>query len=252
MYKIILFLFLNSFIYGTNVWNAKVYTFGNFEEVLKYQGSGDSINLKQLKKTPYLYGIGLTEFFQNEILILDGKAFISSVKNEKIKIDNSFKHQASFLVYTKVPQWISYKIPSNIYTKKQFEEFLEELAQEEGIDTYEPFAFMLEGNVKASRYRVFSHNPNDTIITNRGTCASCKEEEKKEGSKKRYLSSTLYSTIQEKKVTILGFYSNQKGVITTNNSYTNMNFLAKDQRISGHMLNMMIGKDMVVKLPKSQ
>lgn len=251
MNKIILFLLFNSFIYSADIWDGKVHTFGNLEEVLKYQGSGDSISLKQFQNKQNIYALGLTEFLQNEVVILDNEAFISSVKNKKVQIDKSLKHQVSFLVYAKVLKWKSYKVPHNIYTKKQFEEFLEELAEEEGIDTYEPFPFLLEGEIKASRYRVFSHNKNDAIITSIGTCASCNEEEKKEGTKKRYLSSTLYQTIQNKQGTILGFYSNQRGVITNKDSYTNMNFILDNKRLSAHMLNMMVGKNMVVKLPKT-
>lgn len=224
--------------------------FGNLEEVLQYQGSGDSINLKQFQTQKNLYAIGLSEFLQNEITIINGESFISSVNSNKVYIDNSFKYQSSFLVYTTVSQWKSYKIPYNIFTKKQFEEFLEELAEEEGIDSYEPFPFLIEGNIKASRYRVFSHNVNDAIITSIGTCASCNESEKKEGVKKRYLSSTLYNVLQDKPVTILGFYSNQKGVITNKDSYTNMNFITKNKKLSAHMLNMMVGTNMIVKLPK--
>lgn len=241
-------LFTN--LYSSEFWDNKVQSFGNFTNAIKDQGSGDSINLKELVKTNNIYGIGLTEYLQSEILILNNRPYITSVSSGKVQIETNFNHQAAFLVYTNVPQWKTYKVPFNIYTKKQFEEFLEELAEEEGIDTYKPFPFILEGLVKASRIRIMTHNKNDQIITGVRTCSNCNEKEMKKIDNKKYLSSTLYKTIQNKSLEILGFFYYKRGIITHESSYTYLNYISKDKKLSGHMLNMMIGKDMIVKLPK--
>lgn len=158
---------------------------GDLSKTLDYEGYGESFYIKKLEKFKSLYAIGLSSHLQGEIQVFNSDVYITSVqKNGKITIDKSLNKNASFLVYTNVPKWETFDIPEYIYTKKQFEEYLNEVADEYGIDTYEPFPFLLEGKVKANEYRIFTHNPNDTIVSYGGTCA-CNLVDKKEGSKEK-------------------------------------------------------------------
>lgn len=245
----IIFCFLVN-LYARDTWDGKVHIFGNMEKTLKYEGYGETISLKKFQDIPSLYAIGLVEHLQGEIQIFDSKAYITTVKKEGgLHINRKLDKKGVFLVYTRVPQWVSFKVPDTVYTKKQFEEYLNETADEYGIDTYEPFPFLLEGKIKANKYRVFTHNPNDTIVTYGGTCA-CNLVDEKDGSKKKYIPSSLSRTMTDSYVTILGFHVLQRGTITDRYSYTNMNFITKDKRLAGHCQNIMIGERMTLKLPK--
>ncbi len=250
MKKLFIILALLLDLFAQNLWDQKVYTLGEVERSLNYDGYGETFFLKKLEKSPSLYAIGLKEHLQGEILIIDSDVMISSVKkNGKLSITKNLNLNASFLVYANVPKWVSFKIPSHVYTKKQFEEYLNETADEYGIDTYEPFPFLIEGKIKANEYRIFTHNPNDTITTYGGTCA-CDLEDKKESSKKKYIPLSINKTMTNKAVMILGFHTLKRGSITEPYSYTNMNFATKSKTVAGHCKNIMIGENMVLKLPK--
>ncbi len=250
MKKLFTLLCLIGSLYAEDLWDKQVHIMGDLDRTMNYEGYGESFFLKKLEKSPSLYAIGLKEHLQGEIQIFDSKVFISSVgKNGRITLNPDLKTNASFLVYANVPQWVSFKIPSHIYTKKQFEEYLNETADEYGIDTYEPFPFLIEGKVKANEYRIFTHNPNDTITSYGGTCA-CDLVNQKDESKKKYIPLSVNKTMTHASVTILGFHTLKRGTITEQYSYTNMNFVTKDKKLAGHCKNIMIGSGMILKLPK--
>jgi len=251
MKKLFILIYFFTNLFANDIWDQKIYSFGNLMTNLKYTNMDKTKTLNNIKNKTSLYGIGLVQNLQGEILIFNSKPYISYMKNKKIKIDNSFNKKASFLIYANIPKWVSFKVPNTIYNKKQFEEYLEELADEYGIDTYKPFPFLLEGSIKANNYRILTYNTNDNISCQNGTCAYKPKDEKK-GSKKKYISSTFNNTMLDTPIKILGFYSFKRGIVTEQYSYTNMNFITYDNKLSGHCKKIMLGKNMILKLPKIQ
>ncbi len=248
--KIVLALILIvSNFFANEIWDQKVYSFGNLTSLLEYQQTNQTIDLNKIKNKNSLYAIGLVENLQGEIQIFNQQPYITSMSHKWIKFDKTFNKKASFLLYSNVPQWATFKVPNTIYTEKQFEEYLDNIAHEYGINTYKPFPFILEGNIKANEYRIFTYNKNDSIRCSTGTC-SFKPQDEKQASSKKYISSTFQDTMLNTPVTILGFHSLQRGEITHKYSYMNMNFITKDKQIAGHCNRIMIGEDMVLKLPK--
>jgi len=242
------FVLLSS-VFSNGFWNEKVHSFGNLPEVLKYQDKADTISLQNLKSKAHIYGVGILDQLQGEILIIDSKPLISKLhQNGSATIEKSFAHNASFLVYAEVPRWIEDKIPSTIYNKQQFVEYLEEMAKENGISTFKPFPFIIEGKIKANRYRIFSHRESDTISGYDGTCACDLREEQTKRTK--YKTKTIYDTVLSTPLKIIGFYSPKRGIITDEYSYTYMNFLSERKKLVGNVQKMMIGENMVLKLPK--
>lgn len=237
--------------FSNGVWNKKVYSFGNLPEVLNNSGMGDTISLINLKKISSLYAVGLLDKLQGEILVFDSKAYISSMtQHGSIHIDKTLQKQASFLLYSEVPSWIEIKLPKIIYNKQQFVEYLEDQAKENGISTFQAFPFILEGKIKANNYRVLSYKQDDIVKGYGGTCACDLSEDQKTKVKMKYKSLSLYDTMLHTSVTLLGFYSPQRGIITDEYSYTYINFITHDRSIAGHSTKLMIGEDMVLKLPK--
>lgn len=51
----LIFICLGILVSANDVWDKKVYTFGNLTQVLKEQGRGDTISLKSLKKYTSVY-----------------------------------------------------------------------------------------------------------------------------------------------------------------------------------------------------
>jgi hypothetical protein len=139
-------------------------------------------------------------------------------------------------------------VPYYVYTKKQFEEWLETTADEYGVDSYEPFPFLLEGTLKVNSYRVLDALVNEKIKTGELVTCACAIDSRENQDKIRI--STIYDTLLHKKINGVGFFYYKKGIITEKSSYINLHFITQDKTIAGYSIDMMIGEDMVVKLPK--
>lgn len=240
-------------LFSKEFWDEKVKHIGSVEFSIKYGDLTPKLSLQSLKKKKNLYALGMLESLKGEIQIFNSKPYISYMKNGQISIDNSFKKSAAFLVYTQVPSWKTFKIPNTIYTKKQLEEFIEKTADEYGIDTYEDFPFLVEGKTEANKYTVRNWHPQDILDSGEEeTCASCIASDKsKLPTKVKYIKSSIEKTMLNRDVIMIGFYSPfNRGVVTYTTQYSHINFIAKDKKIAGHTLNMMLGKNMVLKMPK--
>lgn len=135
-----------------------------------------------------------------------------------------------------------------MYNKQQFVEYLEETAKEHGISTFHPFPFLLEGKIKATNYRIFSYKQNDLIEGYGGTCA-CDLKEGSKSLKIKHIRATKTDTLLHTPISIVGFYAPSRGVITDQYSYVYMNFITKNKLIAGHNQKLMIGENMILKLP---
>jgi acetolactate decarboxylase len=146
-------------------------------------------DLAEFDDTEHLYGLGALENLKGEILILDGEAIISTVENGKLKIDNSFDYKASLFVYSSINTWRTFEIPDSITSKEDLEVYVEITAKENGINTDEPFPFLLEGNGSVVDWHVINWPEGDTIHTH-----------------EKHINSGLNGTLNNQDLEILGFY----------------------------------------------
>ncbi|MBD3842585.1 MAG: acetolactate decarboxylase [Campylobacterales bacterium] len=247
-YFVLVFIFFATFVHAKEIWNKEVFIHGVLDNELQLQSSSKLFDLATLANRPNLYGIGLLENLQGEVQIFDSDIFISSIDSKgQVKVDKNFDKKIPFFVYTFVPDWVKIKIPSTIYNKNQFEDFLEETIKEYGISKFQTFPFMIEGEIKTMNYRIYSYLNNDRLTCENGMCSY---QPKQIQSNKKYISLTKYKTIINTPVKILGFYSLKHGIVTEKSKYTNLNFIYQNQTIAGHVRNMMIGENMILKLPK--
>ena len=63
------------------------------------------MDLADLKDRAHLYALGAVEDLKGEILILNGKPWISSVQDSTLSLISSFDKGAALLVWTEVDQW---------------------------------------------------------------------------------------------------------------------------------------------------
>jgi hypothetical protein len=246
--KIIILLFSITFIFASNIWNQKVFYKGTITDTIEKSQINSKIKLNSLQNIENLYAIGMGSYLKGEIQIFNSKPINTFVKNGRVTFNSTYNHDASFLVYTQVKEWEEFKVPYYVYTKSQFEEWLETTADEYGIDSYEPFPFLLEGTLKVNSYRVLDAKVNEKIKTGELVTCACAIDSKENHDKIRV--STIYDTILHKKINGLGFFYYKKGIVTEKSSFINLHFITEDKRIAGYSIDMMIGVDMVVKLPK--
>ena len=194
------------------------------------------ISLSEINEINYLYALGAVENLKGEILILDGIPSVSYVEGndslKKMMIDNSFEKNACLLVIASVEEWESIYIPNTIITYEDFEVFVEETALKKGINTDKPFPFMIEGIAKSFDWHIIDWPEDDT-----------------EHSHEKHIHSGLYGTLENQEAEMLGFYSNKHHAIFTHHT-TNMHIHVKSKKVIGHIDDMTLGIDMMLKIPK--
>jgi len=215
---------------------------GNFK--VEYKGAlknamhiGDisaKANLSDFKEIHHFYALGAFENLKGEIQIFNSKPFNTFVEDSNLIFDNSFINKATLLVYASVDKWKIISIPEDVSTYKQVEKYIEQTAKENQINIDEPFPFLIEGTVKSFDWHVINWNDGDMEHTH-----------------EKHKTSGLYGTINDRKIEMLGFYSNAHHTIFTHNT-TNMHIHMKtaDNKLAGHVDGLTLEKGMVLKLPE--
>lgn len=195
-------------------------------------------DLRVLSSQKHLFALGAVENLQGEILVLDGEPIISYVDVDTdglkhLKVDRSFDHRATLLVHAEVPEWSSFPIPDTIVSDEQVEGYVEQLATENGINTDQPFPFLLKGKAAEFNWHVIDWKEGDM-----------------KHSHEKHIRSGLYGTGRNMDVEILGFYSSHHHAVFTHHS-TNVHMHAS---VSGgewaaHVDGLSIAEGMTLHLP---
>lgn len=206
---------------------------GALKNIMHKGDVSSKADLSTFKNREHFYAIGAFENLKGEIQIFDSAPFNTEVVDSVLSFDKSFDRKATLLVYATVSKWKSINIPNNIVTYKQLEVYVEQTAKENGINSNNPFPFLIEGTPKSFDWHVINWNDGDT-----------------EHSHKKHVNSGLHGTLNNRQVKMLGFYSNSHHAIFTHHT-TNMHIHVKttDNKIAGHVDNLTLEKGMILKLP---
>jgi len=234
--------YLISCVNSTNFgYNVKHY--GALKNIMHQGDLSSKIDLIDLEKLENLYALGAVEQLKGEILIMNSKPYISSCehKNEShvvnknlrksLKVDKTFENHACLLVYSIVENWTSFTIPKNL-SYRNLESFIENTAKINGYNIDEPFPFLISGKINSIDVHVIDWPEEDKIHTH--------EKHINSGFNKKY---------ENEDVEMLGFYSNSHHAIFTHHT-TNMHIHVKTNDFSAHVDDLIIGKEMILKLPK--
>ena len=232
--QIILYLlFLQLFSCVTSNNEYKVAYKGTLKDIMHKGDISAKINLSFFEEKNHFYALGAIEDLKGEIQIFNSKPFNTIVIDNTLTFDNSFKNKATLLVYASVEKWNKIIIPENISTYTKFEEYIENTARINHINTDEPFPFLIEGTAQSFNWHVIDWKDDDMHHTH-----------------EKHKTSGLYGTINNSQVEMLGFYSNAHHTIFTHHT-TNMHIHVKtaDGEVAGHVDDMILGKEMILKLP---
>ena len=232
--QIILYLlFLPFFSCVTSKNEYKVAYKGALKDIMHKGDISAKINLSFFEEKNHIYALGAIENLKGEIQIFNSKPFNTIVIDNTLTFDNSFKNKATLLVYASVEKWNKIIIPENISTYTKFEEYIENTARINHINTDEPFPFLIEGTAQSFNWHVIDWKDDDMHHTH-----------------EKHKTSGLYGTINNSQVEMLGFYSNAHHTIFTHHT-TNMHIHVKtaDGEVAGHVDDMILGKEMILKLP---
>ena len=191
---------------------------------------GSSIELDTITNKNGLYGLGPESYLTGELLINNGKSYVSKVTSDTtMTVDKRFDVSAPFFVYTTITEWNQIELPSNVKTIHDLEKFIDEKT----INYKRPFAFKLEGHVSNAIIHI-QNLPKGTKVSS--------PEEAHQGQ--------INYELNNEESEIVGFFSTKhKGVFTHHDSFLHMHLITKDERKMGHLDELEIGK-MTMYFPK--
>ncbi len=190
-----------------------------------------SIDLDTISNKKGLYGLGPEAYLTGELLINDGKSYVSKVTSDTtMMVEQRWDVAAPFFVYAHVNEWTEEKLPNNVISISDLEKYIDEKTT-----TFKrPFAFKLVGQLTNATI----HIQNLPV----GSKVSSPEE--------AHQGQTNYP-LENENVEIVGFFSTQhKGVFTHHDSFLHMHLITADETKMGHLDQIEI-KEMKLYLPKN-
>ena len=208
----------------------------SYAGALKNMMSGDiskKILIDTISDKTNLYALGAYEDLKGEIQIFNGVALNSKAINSQLTLNDSMNVAASLLVYANVSDW-SESISISFASKSALESLIINTAIKSGLDIEKPTPFLLEGDAFNIDWHVIDWDKNDTVHTH-----------------KKHQESGVNGTINSRKISVLGFYSNKHKAVFTHHSTTiHMHFKTEDNLLAGHVDEIATKGTITLKLPK--
>ena len=188
------------------------------------------INLDTITNKEGLYGLGPESFLRGELLINNGKSYISKVTSDStMTVENSFNASAPFFVYGNISEWEEVLLPSNVKTIQELEKFIDEKT----ANFKRPFTFKVIGQVESAIIHI-QNLPKGTKVSS--------PTEAHQGQ--------INYKLKNENVEIIGFFSKEhQGIFTHHDSFLHMHLITKDESKMGHLDKLEINK-MALYLPK--
>lgn len=231
IYSILIILLLVGVSCQSNNKNTTVKHAGALKTIM----SGNiqaKLSLDSLRKKKHLYALGAVENLKGEIQIFNGEPSNSFVVDGNIHLDDSYITKASLLVYAEVEGWDEFIIDGG--TKEELEKSIFEIAKSNGLNTDQPFPFLLDGQVTTLSWHVIDWEEVDTVHSH--------EKHKESG---------LSGNLTNEEVLIIGFYSTKhKAVFTHHTTNMHMHFKIIDNSLAGHVDDLTVNNTITLKLPK--
>jgi acetolactate decarboxylase len=175
-----------------------------------------TIYLDTLAVKTNLYGLGPLEYLTGEILVLDGKSYISTVVSDStMKVEETFEVKAPFFGYTTVSSWSEQVLPDTILTMQHLETYLDQIT----INATRPFMFKLAGTVEKTVIHI--------VNLPEGSSVSSPEE--------AHVGQVDYE-LQDEEAVIIGFFSTEhKAIFTHHDTFLHMHLMTTDLQKMGHV-----------------
>jgi acetolactate decarboxylase len=184
------------------------------------------IDLDTLSNKQQLYGMGPLEYLKGELLVIDGRAYKSTVQSEtEMKVEETFHSKAPFFGYSHIRRWSEQALPDSIRNIQKLESYLDEITR----SLKRPFLFKLSGEIETATIHI--------VNLPAGTKVNSPE--------KAHQGKTSF-TLKEEHVDILGFFSTEhKSVFTHHDTYLHMHLITGDRQKMGHLDKLILKKGTV-------
>ena len=197
-------------------------------------GKRDAVlDLRTLKGTSHLWGLGALGGLTGEITIADGLSLLARVGTDhSIQVTESYDGDATICVWAEVPSWQTTPVPSDIRAYSDLEMFVGDTGKKAALS--QAFPFVVTGRPKQMDFHVVDAKP-DTLP----------------GMTNHQAMQIRFETHQSE-ATLVGFWSNQhEGIFTPRGSKMHVHFQSKDNKASGHVQGVdLMQSEMTLRLPK--
>ncbi|MEM1327205.1 MAG: acetolactate decarboxylase [Bacteroidota bacterium] len=190
------------------------------------------VQLDTLSDRTGLYGIGPLASLRGELLINNGKSYVSTVAaDSSMEMREDFEVAAPFFVYANATDWKKQTLPDQNFDLKLLEKYLFGLKWRQN----EPYVFKLIGEVESAQIHIQNLAPG-SIVTS---------------PKEAHAGQVKYDLGKEK-VELIGFFSTtHQGVFVHHDSYTHIHLMTQDEQQMGHLDAVQFkGKEMKLMLAK--
>ena len=185
----------------------KVMWEGKLEGVIKL----DTISSKE-----NVYGLGPVEFLTGEILIIDGKSYVSTVTSDStMKVEELESVKAPFFAYDYIDSWSDHSVPDTVRTLKQLEGYLEVLTRQ----SLRPFMFKISGMVETATIHIVNLPAGSKV-----------------SSPVQAHQGQIDYELSNEQIDIVGFFSTEhKAIFTHHDSNVHLHLITKDRQKMGHL-----------------
>tara|TARA_R110002049_G_scaffold82535_6_gene209964 strand:+ start:906 stop:1589 length:684 start_codon:yes stop_codon:yes gene_type:complete len=196
--------------------NSEVKVAGAMKNVMWKGELGGVIDLDTITNRKGLFGIGPLAYLKGEILLLNGRTYVSRIQEDGTPTINiEVNVTAPFFVYANQNDWKEITLPENVIGISAIEDFVAQQTK----DITEPFVFKIHGTALKATYHI-QNLADGSVVTN--------PDEAHEGQ----ASFTIYN----QKVVIIGFYSkSHQGVFTHHDTNIHLHIISSDWKHMGHL-----------------
>ena len=127
------------FLVGCNKAESLVQQYGGMRDALRMGNTQSRISFEEISSRPHAFAVGALTDLKGEITILDGQIVVATTEDGLTakSTSSSGMESATLLTLAYIEQWTKDTIPTGM----SFEEAVEEVAKDNGINTDEPFPF---------------------------------------------------------------------------------------------------------------
>lgn len=196
---------------------SQVQVAGEMRSIMQLNDLSATVDLDSLQPAG-LYALGVAEGLKGEIIILNGKGYITSLVSGIPSTRSASKVRGAMVVFDHIPSWKITQHQDAIQNLNELEKFLEHHIQQTERQAGEPFAFLLTTSTSKVTYHVI-----DWVSGASHSAASHKQF-------------ALKGELSNQPVTILGFYSNRhQGVFTHHDSKIHLHVITENKDLVGHV-----------------
>lgn len=219
---------------------------GSQKAIIQTGKADPVISLNTLKDRNDLYAIGPVRDLDGEITIFNSQPSITKVKGGEFAVEHGWNNDAIFLVWTQQRAWRDVPIPPSVKSYLDLQSFVKKEAGAAGLDLSRPFAFLIQDRPAEIAWHVNVDRTGGQSIT-----------------PELFAASKVGYVLKNEAVDIVGFYSEQHDgifisrhapAIPKDGSVSNVihiHFVSRDGRAAGHIDNITLGDNGILRLPRT-